>query len=438
MRSVLFFTLVAGCGAAAPALERNQIFPLVEHHQHLVGPSQIEPPEPSLPVIELPPELDRVLRDREKVSGKTAETDLYTQDAFVLDVSRAEDHWVRGRAAAHKMASAYTTDTVFLPNVYAVDGNTGYIAGIVRTGTNTFDDMHFTFGLRRDAGVWRIAMEYATNKPPRTFSEPITADRLIALLDEAGIQRAVVLSVAYWIASPLRENPVENEQAKLREANDWTIAEVAKYPGRLVAFCSVNPLRDYAIQEITRCAKLPGVKGVKLHFGNSAIDLKNPAHVATMRRFFRAANDLGLAITAHLWTLDKSYGAEHSKVFLEELLPEAPDVVVQIAHMGGGGHFEYDDVLGVFADAITAKDARMKHVYFDLTTVVDEGLPEAKVQLLARRLRQVGLERILFGADTPLPTRPSPLVAWATFRRRIPLTDAELRTIANNVAPYLR
>ncbi len=424
---------------AAPAQTRYQIVPRVEHHQHIVGPMLLSPPEPSLPTIQLPAELDRVLRERERISGTTAPSELYTEDAQVLDVSQAEDHWVRGRAAAQRMASAYTPDTRFVPNTYWVDGSAGYISGVVRTGDSPVDEMHFAFGLKKDPrGAWRIAMEYATNKPPLTFAEPITAEKLIGHLDDAGIQRAVVLSVAYWLGSPLEERPVENERAKVQEANDWTVEQVALYPDRLVAFCGVNPLKDYAIEELARCAKLPQVKGMKLHFGNSGVDVKNPEHLEQLRLFFRAANAHRMAIAVHLWTLDKSYGPEHSRIFLNQILPEAPDITVQIAHMGGAGRYAYDEVLAVFADAITAGDPRMKNVYFDLTTVVTDTQPPETLALIARRLRQIGLQRILFGADTAIATRPPPILAWATVRRRLPLTDDELRIIADNVAPYLR
>jgi predicted TIM-barrel fold metal-dependent hydrolase len=429
---------IADGSEPTPPRTRSQIVPRVEHHQHLVGPMQLTVPEPPLPTVQLPPELDQVLRERERISGTSAPSELYTEDAQILDVSRAEDHWTRGRAAAQRMVHAYTPDTRFVPNTWSIDGATGYIAGTVQTGASTVDEMHFVFGLKKDpGGRWRIALEYATNKPPLTFAEPITADKLLTHLDDAGIQRAVILSVAYWLGSPLRERPVENEPARVREANDWTVTEVARYPDRLVAFCSVNPLKDYALEELVRCSRLPHVKGMKLHFGNSGVDVKDPEHVEKLRRFFRAANEHRLAIAVHLWTLDKSYGPEHSRIFLEKLLPEAPDITVQIAHMGGAGRYEYDDVLAVFADAITAGDPRMKNVYFDLTTVVTDTQPSEKLALIARRLRQIGLERILFGSDTVLPNRPPPLLAWAMVRR-LPLTDEELRIIANNVAPYLR
>lgn len=441
---VCTLSVLSGCASAPQRAgtlvpRRSQIVPLVEHHSHLVGSVLLPTPPPPLPVITLPPELDRVLRERERLSGTSAPSDLYTEDAQVLDISEGEDHWVRGRAQAQSMASAYTPDTHFVPNAYSIDGSVGYIAGTCRTGDSPVDDMHFAFGLKKDArGVWRIAIEYATAKPPLMFAEPITAERLVAHLDDAGIQRGVVLSVAYWLGSPLRSRPVENEAAKVREANDWTIEQVGRYPDRLVAFCSVNPLKDYAIDELVRCSRLPHVKGMKLHFGNSRIDVKNPQHVEQVRRFFRAANEHRMALVAHLWTLDKSYGAEHSRIFLEQILPEAPDVPVQIAHMAGAGRYVHDDAMAVFADAITAGDPRMKNVYFDLTTVVDEGISKEMLDLLAKRIRQVGLSRILYGSDTPTSNRPPPMLAWAITRRRLPLTDDEIQVIANNVAPYLR
>ncbi len=97
----------------------------------------------------------------------------------------------------------------------------------------------------------------------------VTADELIPLMDAAGIRRAVVLSTAYSLANP-HKPPVPDERDAIRKDNDWTSAEVAKYPDRLIGFCSVNPLRSYAVEEIDRCAKDSNLRtGLKLHFGNS-------------------------------------------------------------------------------------------------------------------------------------------------------------------------
>ena len=420
---------------------RSRIVPLVEYHQHVVGPTALAhlyPPQAPIPAAQLPPELDRLLREREKING-TGEVDtLFTDSAQILDISEGEDHWSRGREAAEIMAGAYGPKTRFVANAYALGDAAGWIAGTVPRDDSTVS-MHFLFGLKRDSTrSWRIALEYATTKPPNEFHGPITSEKVIQVLNDAAIQRAVVLSVAYWIGDGNEKVSIEEEYTKVRAENDWMVQQVLAHPGRLVGFCGVNPLRDYAIREIERCAKLPGVKGMKLHFGNSRINVKNPAHVEKLRAFFRSANMSRMAIVAHLWTNDRTYGRDQSTIFLNQILPEAADVTVQIAHMAGAGRYAHDDAMAVFAEASAAKDRRMKNVYFDLATVVTETQSQKTLDLIASRIRQVGPDRILYGSDTPGPTRPPPIQGWATVKRRLSLTSDELATIASNVAPYLR
>src|SRR5882724_10038707 len=90
--------------------------------------------------------------------------------------------------------------------------------------------------------------------------ETITAKELVALLDSAGIRRALVLSVAYQFGNPNKPT-IENEYEQVKSENDWTSQQVALFPDRLRGLCGVNPLKDYAIEELTRCAKDP-----QLHF----------------------------------------------------------------------------------------------------------------------------------------------------------------------------
>src|SRR5215831_16547918 len=93
---------------------------------------------------------------------------------------------------------------------------------------------------------------------PAMSSEPVTADTVIAQLDAADIRRAVVLSLAYMQGSPRLQGA--DEYARVRAENDWTAEQAAKYSYRLVAFCSVNPLREYALSEIEHCAKDPRLR----------------------------------------------------------------------------------------------------------------------------------------------------------------------------------
>jgi hypothetical protein len=79
----------------------------------------------------------------------------------------------------------------------------------------------------------------------------------------------------------------------------------------------------------------------------------------------------------------------------------------------------------------------MARVYFDVSGVVGLGDWVSKVNLIATRIREIGIERILYGSDGAGGGNLTPREAWAVFRR-LPLTEMEFRTIATNIAPYIR
>ena len=270
---------------------------------------------------------------------------------------------------------------------------------------------------------------------------PITADDLIAHLDAAGIARAVVLSTAYIWSQPSRN--VEDEYEKVRGDNDWTSDQVSRFPDRLIGFCGLDPLKPYALEELARCAKDPYLRhGVKIHIGNSTPDYRNPQQVAQLRRVFRAANDHRMPIVVHMRSSlirRLPYGRDAAQVFLDELVTAAPDVPIQVAHLAGAGGYNdpsVDEALSVFVEAIERGDPRTARLWFDVTSVAMAPLPRDRAALIVRRIRQLGLHRVLYGSDAAT-VRNSPGEAWAAFKR-LPLTAAEFRAIANNVAPYLR
>jgi predicted TIM-barrel fold metal-dependent hydrolase len=268
----------------------------------------------------------------------------------------------------------------------------------------------------------------------------IDADYLIKQMDAAGIRRAVVLSVAYTFSNP-NKPAVADEYAHVKAENDWTSAQVARYPDRLIGFCSVNPLKEYAVAEIARCAKDPHMRtGLKLHFGNSDVNLADPEDLAKVQRVFRAANQRGMAITVHMHaniSHHRPYGTKQARIFLEQLLPEAPDVPVQIAHLAGAGGYDQgtDEAQMVFIEAIERNDPRMKNVYFDVCGIASPGQWESRAGLIVDRIRRIGVRRIFYGSDAPTPANlpKAALEQW----HQLPLTQEEFRQIDNNVAPYI-
>ena len=273
----------------------------------------------------------------------------------------------------------------------------------------------------------------------RTFS----ASDLIAEMDRAGLRKAVVLSVAYQFGNPNRP-PVQDEYAKVKAENDWTAEQVKQYPDRLVGVCGIDPLREYAVAEIERCAKNLYLRtGVKLHFGNSDVDLDNPSHVAMLRKVFQTADRHRMAIIVHMHanvTHHRPYGTRQAGIFLSQLLPEAPHSVVQIAHLAGSGGWDdpaADEALSVFLHAMSQRDRRVAHLCFDISGVAGLGDAwEGNKNEIALRIRQVGVRRILFGSDGAW-TGFTPVKAIAAYHQ-LPLTKNEMSTIDNNLAPYMK
>lgn len=272
-------------------------------------------------------------------------------------------------------------------------------------------------------------------------SKPFLARDLIAEMDAAGIRQAVILSMAYQFGNPNRP-PVEDEYAEVRAENDWTAAQVGQYPGRLLGFCGVDPLRDYALAEIDRCSHIPALSvGLKLHFGNSDVDLDNPEHVRKLRAAFRSAERHHMAIAVHMHpNVDhhRPYGKREARIFLAQVLSATQHTTVQIAHLAGSGGYDdprTDEALSVFLQAIAQHDPRVSHLYFDISGVAGLGDWSNKKQLIASRLRQAGLHRILFGSDGAW-TGFTPRLAETAFQD-LPLTRREFHIVDSNAPPYL-
>lgn len=293
----------------------------------------------------------------------------------------------------------------------------------------------------------RISYHQHLISPPTAtlWGDPNTtldAAGLIAQLDEAGIERGVVLSVGYTWGDERKQ--VDDPPRRTREENDWTSAQVMRFPRRLVGFCSVNPLREEALAEIERCLALPGMRGLKLHIGNSGVNVREPAHVARLREVFALANRLHAPIVVHArprGSMNIPYGREDATIFLEQVLPAAPDVVVQLAHMAGAGPGypeSSDAAMQVYAAAFAAHDPRVRRLYFDITTAMAADSTPEEAALMVSRMRAIGMDRFLFGADLAISGNPTPAQAWVLFVEKATLTRAEFTIIARNIAPYMR
>jgi predicted TIM-barrel fold metal-dependent hydrolase len=268
---------------------------------------------------------------------------------------------------------------------------------------------------------------------------PRDGKALLAELDAAGIERAVVLSVGYSFADERKK--LDDPDRLTGAENDWTSAQVSASGGRLIGFCSANPLRPAALDELERCLTLPGMRGVKLHFGNAGVSLRDSSHAARLVQVFALAERLHAPVLVHMRARGgQNYGAEDARLFLDKLVPAAPSSEIVVAHLGGSGPgygSQADSVMAVFAAAAERNDPRMRNLWFHVAADVTAEMTTAEAALVATRIRQVGVQRVLYGSDLS-PPGGSIRAGWEIFRDRVPLTAAEMRTIAENVTRFAR
>lgn len=214
------------------------------------------------------------------------------------------------------------------------------------------------------------------------FSHPkprlATAEDLIAAMDEGGIERAVVMGVGW------------TDLTIAREANDYIIESIARFPNRLIGFCSVNPgWRDDALKETERCANA-GIRGIgELHPDTQSLDITDRKLMAPLMDL---ARDRKLIILTHAsepvghqypgkgdTTPDKLYA----------LIRNFPENPIICAHWGGG--------LPLYS-LMPELEAEMENVYFD--TAASSFLYDSKI--FSTVVDLAGIDHILFGSDYPL------------------------------------
>ena len=117
---------------------------------------------PRLPSVTLPADLDRVLRDYERLwaaKDGSGLANIFTEDGFIAKPGG----WIRGRDAIREQYSATAGGDLKLRALaYATGDTVGYIVGAYAYGANaaTRDNGKFTLTLRRrPGGPWLIASD---------------------------------------------------------------------------------------------------------------------------------------------------------------------------------------------------------------------------------------------------------------------------------------
>lgn len=274
------------------------------------------------------------------------------------------------------------------------------------------------------------------SRDPRSYTDPVF------FCDRHKINKGFLLSMAHLYSTQrVRNLPAvkTNEHRLVSAENDFIGRLAGQHPQRFVGFFSVNPLRDWASDELNRCRGIKGLAGLKLHFPACEIDFHNRRHMQTMQRTFRWAVSHRVPLLVHISGFERPFGDAESRVFWRDLVKPHNGLHLYVAHLGGSGGYNERSasVLNGFTKYLD--EAAQRTVYFDLSGAIlaesTEGIGPTGAedcQRLARHMKAVGLEHFLFASDYPVF---SPTDYKAALQKMLPLSDAEFRTVLQNRSP---
>jgi predicted TIM-barrel fold metal-dependent hydrolase len=205
-----------------------------------------------------------------------------------------------------------------------------------------------------------------------------TADELIASMDKAGVDISIIVNIG-WTTHEL-----------CVETNDYILESIARYPRRLIGFCTVQPHSyEAAITEIERCAQ-EGIRGVgEIRPDIQLFDLRDEEVIEPVIEVIRKHK---LILLTHD---SEPVGHEYPGMgtitpdMLYPFITSYPDLTIVCAHWGGG--------LPFYALMPEVKQA-MNNIFFDTAASPLLYSPQIYEQVIPL----IGAEKILFGSDYPL------------------------------------
>lgn len=276
---------------------------------------------------------------------------------------------------------------------------------------------HF-LSLRSQAAADAIRqLNSPSNRNASAIGEPVTAVQALHALDQASIQKALVISSAYLFSAP--ELNSSGEQPLIKQENDFLATQVDANPDRLRGLCSVNPLSSFALDEAQRCAQKLKLNGLYLNFHSSNVNLRSSEHIGQLKALFQFLEVLQFPVLIQVRTRSASYGSVDVKLLIDNVLSEAPSLDIHIAKFAGHGNYDYaaDRAMGEFIEAFEDGRLEPSRVQFDLADTVsviysntspeEAAVANERNSLLSDRIKQLDIQQVLFASNWPAMLKPS-------------------------------
>jgi predicted TIM-barrel fold metal-dependent hydrolase len=214
------------------------------------------------------------------------------------------------------------------------------------------------------------------------YVKPQPLDTFIYQLDEAGIDKAVLLPIDCTTTHGCRI--VSNEQ----------IVNLMEKSSRFIGFASVDPRDPGALKTLEKAVKEYGLRGLKLDPSLQGFDINDVEHAYPV---YQLCSELGIPILMHCGMSWSPIGrAELAQpLMLERVIHKFPNLKIIIAHFG------WPWVTETLMLAL-----KFRNVYVD-TSILFSGTPPESIRHVIEKV--IGMEtfdrslhsQVLFGSNYP-------------------------------------
>ena len=249
-----------------------------------------------------------------------------------------------------------------------------------------------------------IDKETLIKRAAETYADP-TGERLIASMEESGIDFTCICAV----------DNAENELLTfdLAQAQNQVVGRIAQEnPDRVMALAGVDPRRPEAPDMLKQCFDEFGVRGLKYH-PDSGYDPASPESY----KLLEIVQERGGVLLSHTGPLRPPSRCKYAEPgLLADLAVDFPDLRVIAAHMGLINWRPW-----------AALASHQPNLYGDLA--MWDAFAFGRYDLFCRELRDLidytGVEKVLFGTDSPIFGIVEPAKNWVQLVKDLPANAPE-------------
>jgi uncharacterized protein len=205
--------------------------------------------------------------------------------------------------------------------------------------------------------------------------------KLIAAMDEAGVDKSIVLPLDFGIRFGEPEISITEQHRRIHGV-------VAAHPSRLIGFVGVDPRRPEAIDIIRSSIKDLGFMGVKLHPG-AGFSVRSTA----MQPIWEQILELDVPVMVHTGHAFGPLMSRHCQpIDLDDPLAKYPDLRIVAAHLAGG-----------WFDELCWMGYTKPNLYADISLWQNRCRQNRAdfISAIRTALDMFGPGRLLFGTDWP-------------------------------------